>query len=465
MSNSIASNRSTLKEFLASIATIQGDLSNITAPPFVLAEHSTVELPQYWADHPGLFVAPALEEDAEKRALLVLKWFLGSLRNQQYAGRKEEDGVKKPLNAFLGELFLGRWNDEEIGETRLISEQVSHHPPVTACYLWNDKHRIRAEGFTQQEITFSGSVSIKQKGYAILHIDRYDEDHLIPVPNVKVKGIVSGTPYPELHGTYAIPSTNGFLSEIKFEGKGLLTGGSKNGFEARVFKAESPSENAYTVKGQWNGSFTIHCPRTGKDIETFDVNAQKSIPISVADISEQDPWETRKAWRCVIDALNTSDMQGTSDAKSVVEEGQRQMRKDEQAKGEEWRRVFFRGAKDDPLFNKLSATHKDSFTVDPEGGIWKIDNAAVKNAQKPYHGELLPTNEVVKSQDDQASKEINGVHVESGEDVESRSRKERDDETSGDANVANVTLQDREKREQIQIEELLRAKYSTSSRS
>nr|GFD56721.1 hypothetical protein [Tanacetum cinerariifolium] len=90
-------------------------------------------------------------------------------------------------NAFLGELFMGRWEDEELGETRLVSEQVSHHPPITACYIWNDKHGVRAEGFTEQEITFSGSVSIKQKGYAMLHIDKYNEDYLMPVPNVKIK--------------------------------------------------------------------------------------------------------------------------------------------------------------------------------------------------------------------------------------------------------------------------------------
>lgn len=106
-----------------SISAIKGDLSNITAPPFVLATKSTVEFPQYWAENPSLFVAPAYESDPEKRALLVLKWFLGSLKSQQYAGRSEAEGVKKPLNAFLGELFLGHW-DTEYGRTRLISEQV-----------------------------------------------------------------------------------------------------------------------------------------------------------------------------------------------------------------------------------------------------------------------------------------------------------------------------------------------------
>ncbi|KAL9620607.1 MAG: hypothetical protein Q9160_004861 [Pyrenula sp. 1 TL-2023] len=148
----ISQNRSSLKEFLAILAvltpfrriqflalpsfvflsaTIPGDLSNITAPPFVLAPHSAVEFPAYWAEHPSIFVAPASEPDPARRALLVLKWFLSSLKQQQYGGRDEKEGVKKPLNAFLGELFVARWEGgdekekgEGIGETRLVSEQV-----------------------------------------------------------------------------------------------------------------------------------------------------------------------------------------------------------------------------------------------------------------------------------------------------------------------------------------------------
>ena len=141
-----------------SIAAIRGDLSNITAPPFVLATKSTVEFPQYWAENPSIFLAPAFESNPQKRALLVLKWFLSSLKGQTYAGRSKAEGVKKPLNAFLGELFLGRWDDEH-GTTSLLSEQVryvgalvmqtmpsdshSHHPPVTATVLFNDEAGMR----------------------------------------------------------------------------------------------------------------------------------------------------------------------------------------------------------------------------------------------------------------------------------------------------------------------------------
>ena len=102
---------------------MRGDLSNITAPPFVLDTKTAVELPAFWAERPSIFVAPASAHDPAERALLVLRWFLSSLRNQQYGGRSEAAGVKKPINAFLGEVFLAKWEDEA-GLTRLVSEQV-----------------------------------------------------------------------------------------------------------------------------------------------------------------------------------------------------------------------------------------------------------------------------------------------------------------------------------------------------
>jgi len=133
-----AQNKGSWSAFLKSIASFSGDLSSLTAPPFILSSKSLVEFSSYWAEHPSVFVAPAGEEDPEKRALLVLKWFLSTLK-QQYASRSERFGnEKKPLNPFLGELFLGKWVDAA-GTTELVSEQVRFEfpaigkmPPLTA---------------------------------------------------------------------------------------------------------------------------------------------------------------------------------------------------------------------------------------------------------------------------------------------------------------------------------------------
>lgn len=101
----------------------------MTAPPFILSGKSLTEFSAYWAKHPSLLVAPALEPDPEKRALAVLKWFISTL-HQQYCSRSEQYGrEKKPLNPFLGELFIGKWEDDgQTGETVLHAEQVRFVP-------------------------------------------------------------------------------------------------------------------------------------------------------------------------------------------------------------------------------------------------------------------------------------------------------------------------------------------------
>ncbi|THZ80972.1 Oxysterol-binding protein [Aureobasidium pullulans] len=388
-------NRSTLKEFIASISTIKGDLSNITAPPFLLASQSTVEFPSYWCERPQLLCAPASEPDPQKRCLLVLKWFLASLKRQQYAGRDENAGVKKPLNAFLGEIFMGAWGGTSgEGRTCLISEQVSHHPPITACYLWNDEQGVRAEGYACQNITFSGTVNIKQIGHAIIHLDKWNEDYLIPLPSVKVSGLITGTPYPELVGSYDIVSSSGYVASVDFSGKRLLgLAGKKNGLHAAVYSADDSSRKhpIYTLDGSWNDVFTIRDEKNNSVVEEFDTNAHPPLPVQVPDDSTLDPYESRKAWGPTISALNSGNMQAVVDAKSKVEQGQREMRKKEEADGKTWTPLFFQKVQSEPKLEKLkSAAHGDA-EMDGMQGIWRwLGTEKAEQVDRPFHGDLVP---------------------------------------------------------------------------
>src|SRR5690349_2856226 len=115
------------------LATCKGDLANVTGPVTFLAPSSVVEVGHCWAQRPAVFSAPAREPCPEKRSLLVLQLILVALRSQLYVGgASPKVSLKRPLNAFLGEVFLARWNDNESrSSTRLVAEQVSHHPPIT----------------------------------------------------------------------------------------------------------------------------------------------------------------------------------------------------------------------------------------------------------------------------------------------------------------------------------------------
>jgi hypothetical protein len=347
---------------------------------------------RYWIEHPSLFVAPASEPDPEKRALAVLKWFLASLRGQQYAGRTPSDGIKKPLNAFLGELFIAEFGFSG-DETRLVSEQVSHHPPVTACYLWNAAHGVRAEGYTRQEITFTGSVNIQQIGHAVLHIDKYDEDYLIPLPNIKVKGVLTGSPYPELNGHYSLVSSSGFVAEVNFTGKTMLGfSGSRNHVMAKVFETADAkrSRALYTAEGTWSESFTI-TSANGILLETYDVASAPVTPCRTADLADQDPWESRKAWSGVISSIAKGDMQGVATHKSKLEEAQRQLRKKLETSEANWEPLFFQMVEGSPVAERLLSVVGQK--LDPEGtrGIWKFIGEKAVGLERPWRGELEPT--------------------------------------------------------------------------
>lgn len=69
--------------------------------------------------------------------------------------------------------------------------------------------------------------------------------------------------------------------------------------------------------------------KTGLDIETFSSETVPIAPLLLSDITEQDPWETRRAWKDVIVAIKQGNIQRIISEKSKLEEAQRAMRKKE----------------------------------------------------------------------------------------------------------------------------------------
>ncbi|KIW71153.1 hypothetical protein, variant [Phialophora macrospora] len=343
-------NLSALKDFIAFLATVSGDISHITAPPFILAPSSLTEFPAYWAERPSLFTAPSRESSAEKRMLLVLKLYLASLQRQYYVGRTVKEGLKKPLNPFLGELFFCEFSDHDLtaekastSTVRVISEQVSHHPPTTAAYISDDEHGVHAEAYSTQHTTLSGtSVMIRQSGHGVLKVDKYNETYLLPLPDVQARSVLTGVPWPELNETYKILSSSGFTAEMTFTGK-KMWGGSRNCFRASIYRTADSEKNAiFTLSGSWSSSFSIF-DASGEEIEVFDLaDAQhQPAPMTVKPLDEQSPWESRRAWRATFDAIRKGDNTKVVAEKSKLENAQRHLRKQEQKEGKQWETMFF----------------------------------------------------------------------------------------------------------------------------
>ncbi|EHA23076.1 hypothetical protein CBS147343_5541 [Aspergillus niger] len=383
--------------FLKSIASFNGDLSSLTAPPFILSSTSLTEYSAYWAEHPALFVAAAKEADPEKRALAVLKWFLSTL-HQQYCSRSEKLGSeKKPLNPFLGELFLGKWDsDADVGETTLISEQVSHHPPATAYAIRNEKHGVELQGYNAQKASFSSTIQIKQIGHALLTLtppgaDKNDpsqqERYLITLPHLHIESLIYGTPFVELEKSTRIASSTGYVAKIDYSGKGWLSG-KKNTFSAILFKEnEGEKKPLYTVDGQWSDSFVIKDSRK-HEVDRFSVKHTKTTPLTLAPVDQQDLYESRRAWADVAAGIERGDMDAVSVAKSKIENAQRELRRVEKSEGREWDRRFFKRVNDtdDEEFWRLARMiGVTSLESDKTGGVWRFDPTSAADAKPPYH--------------------------------------------------------------------------------
>ncbi|GAP91925.1 putative oxysterol-binding protein [Rosellinia necatrix] len=379
--------------FLKSIASFNGDLSSLTAPPFILSSTSLTEFSSYWCEHPGVFIAPAEEKDPAKRALLVLKWFLTTLK-QQYASRSEQYGnEKKPLNPFLGELFLGKWEDSA-GTTDLISEQVSHHPPATAYSIRHEASGVHLQGYNAQKASFSKTINIKQIGHATLSVPvpskpNESETYLITLPSLHVEGLIFGAPFVELDGASSITSSSGFTAKIQYLGKGWVSG-KKNSFTATLYPTDNEKDVLYNCAGQWTKAFEIHSGPVKHNssktlVETWDPDTTPPSKLIVAPIEKQHPLESRRAWAPVAEGIAKGDMDYVGREKTKIEQAQRAMRKKEQAEGRQWERRYFTARAEGDETLQALAPHVGldaNGDADRTGGLWRFDSAKADKAKK-----------------------------------------------------------------------------------
>ncbi|KAH8177778.1 oxysterol-binding protein [Sarocladium implicatum] len=376
--------------FLKSIASFNGDLSSLTAPPFILSSQSLTEFSSYWATHPPLLVAPASETDPAKRAMLVLKWFLSTLKHQ-YASRSDQFGnEKKPLNPFLGELFLGTWSDSA-GETHLYSEQVSHHPPATAYCARNDKTGVQLEGYNAQKATFKSTIIVKQIGHAVLTVPVGDtkETYLITLPGLHIEGLIFGAPFVELDGTSFIVSSTGYTAKVDYSGKGWLSG-KKNSVTAVLHPTGKEKDVLYNVTGQWNKNFEIFEGPAKKNskstlVESYDAVNTPQTDLVVKDIEKQHPLESRRAWAKVAAAIQKGDMDTTGHEKGKIEQAQRDMRAKERAEERTWRRRYFSAVEGaDSVLEQLgkAAGVPLNGDADKTGGLWRFDAKKAEEVDK-----------------------------------------------------------------------------------
>lgn len=160
--------------------------------------------------------------------------------------------------------------------------------------------------------------------------------------------------------------------------------GKKNSFTASLYHEGKDHQPLYIIDGQWTSEFTIKDVNTKSIVAAWNHKAQKTTPLIVAPIEQQDELESRRAWKKVADAIAKGDMNVTSYEKSLIETSQRNLRRQEKEEEREWDRVFFSRVDKTPHFDDLAKRIGESLEIEKTNGAWRYDEEKAQKATIPY---------------------------------------------------------------------------------
>ncbi len=373
------------------------DLFSMSSPAIVCNGISVLEYCAHYCDHPEFLAAIAKGQEPIDRLLFVVQWFISGLFGS-YASRSTSTGFeRKPFNPILGEQFFARWKDEGEGECIMTAEQVSHHPPTTAFYLANEKAGVFVNAFSTQKTRLQvPSIRVEQQGNVFVYVREHQEEYMITMPQLYVRGLMTGATFLEICGDVSIVSSAGFGAKMRFIPKPWFNG-EYDQVEAVLFDTKSGKIH-FDVWGKWSGRIYfaesdkddkrrchfkktstptngLMSPRSSstsslsssstyenvsrsnvgddpnvslvgnlvgkKGAILFDPEMFPKIPFTVEPIAKQGPMESRRVWHSVAKALKASDWNTANAAKDLIENEQRALRKERAANGESWDPEFF----------------------------------------------------------------------------------------------------------------------------
>ncbi|XP_061095920.1 oxysterol-binding protein-related protein 1 isoform X2 [Conger conger] len=171
------------------------ELSKITMPVIFNEPLSFLQRLTEYMEHTYLIHQANTVSDSIERMKCVAAFAVSAVASQW-----ERTG--KPFNPLLGETYeLVR---EDLG-FRLISEQVSHHPPVSAFHAEGLNNDFVFHGSIYPKLKFWGkSVEAEPRGIITLELPKYNEAYTWTNPTCCVHNIIVGQLWIEQYGTMEV---------------------------------------------------------------------------------------------------------------------------------------------------------------------------------------------------------------------------------------------------------------------
>lgn len=310
------------------------DLHKVTLPTFVLEPRSMLERITDFLSHPEMIFGADQLPSEQERFLAVLGYYMSGWHIKP-------KGVKKPYNPVLGEFFRCQYTYPNGTTGWYIAEQVSHHPPISAYYYISAENNLLIYGDLRPKSKFLGNSAATLMGgetrVALLG-QNSDGEYRISMPNMYARGIMFGKMVLELGDTSQVSNAQTQLSsEVEFKVKGYFTGT----YNAIGAKVQQNGKAIGELSGKWSDVMEYKDLKTGDSRVFFDAHKAQSVQKQVPPLQEQEPNESQRLWAKVTEGIKAKNMDLATEAKTAIEENQRELARQREAQGVTWAPRFF----------------------------------------------------------------------------------------------------------------------------
>uniref|UniRef100_A0A7N8XYM3 Oxysterol-binding protein n=1 Tax=Mastacembelus armatus TaxID=205130 RepID=A0A7N8XYM3_9TELE len=286
------------------------ELSKITMPVIFNEPLSFLQRLTEYMEHTYLICQANTSSDSVERMKCVAAFAVSAVASQW-----ERTG--KPFNPLLGETYeLVR---EDLG-FRLISEQVSHHPPVSAFHAEGLTQDFVFHGSIYPKLKFWGkSVEAEPKGIITLELPKHSEAYTWTNPTCCVHNIIVGQLWIEQYGNVeVINHRTGERCCLNFKPCGLF---GKELHKVEGYILDKSKKKLCALYGKWTeclyvvdpAAFEAHKKNDKKGVEEKKASQpgcsedQEQGPSSVSDSVEVIPG-SQLLWRVAPRPANSAEM-------------------------------------------------------------------------------------------------------------------------------------------------------------
>lgn len=279
-----------------------------------------------------------------------------------------------------------------------VTEQTSHHPPVSAFYVHCPEKGLSARGFDQISAKFTGTSIRVTPGQHNLGIfitleKRDNEEYQLTHPAAHLGGLLRGslsvTVCDQCNVTCPKTKIKAILHYVE---EGWL-GKTQNKVEGVVFRYDPENDNITRIRDVPEKDILGRISGTWKEKVYFSPGSKPAEPklliIDLAPLAvapkdlppkeKQLPNESLRFWSGVTDAIHSRQYSRATSLKQELEERQREKAKKRTEEGVEWQPRFFTGVVT-PLGKPDLTKEGKEVLKGLQEGIWDLKESDVTGA-------------------------------------------------------------------------------------